>query len=178
MAEPTLCEPIKTIVELVSENPGLRKVMKRFKSDRFLCCDVVIVSHPPDFPRLRVYGDFLIDRSAVKRNVDGQVKQDFLILELANGQAKYYSGKASRTDALLGKHINEFARRFKGTRHYGVRPDDSLIVGDHRYSSDSDPTLPRESQFRRRISECLAQVRRELAVSAATAAEVTASHRP
>lgn len=164
-----MAHPIKMIAELVGEQPDLRKVMKRFRPDRFVCCGVEIASHPPDFPGLRVYGDFLVDRAAVARGGAGQVKQDFLILETATGRVSYYSGRASPDEPRLGKHIKEFARRFRGTAHYGVHADGSLLVGNHRYADDADSSLAVEDAIRRRIGDCLRLARRDAHAGSAAA---------
>lgn len=155
---------VKRLHELEEENPEIVKFMKRYASDRFLDCGVVIGSFPQGGSGPVVYGYFVVDRTeAHKANSTSRIKQDFVVWDPRSKKADYYSGRPkSEPGNPSVKTIGAFCAQFGNGGEYGChKSGHTWICRDHHYIDENDPRLPIESAIRRAVSSAMRSVRNE-----------------
>lgn len=148
---PPIPPPIALLTDVESHVRNV--LMKHHNKGRFVLVPMFFVSIPEPPKGTAVYGIFSVDAKALQSGKPHFVKQDFIVYQPWDHDAKYYGGgPGSEPPAAL-------CARF-GPPHYGCASADAEPT-DHWYGdeADRDTRLPREPEFRRLVADAIEAAR-------------------
>lgn len=158
---------VKSIQDVVGENPALSGYAKFYNTKRFIEAGFVIFSQPQTHSDVTIYGLWLIDKQNVRKNkMDGgnepEIVQDFIAYDRKMSSIKYFSGGRIIDPNHQGKihdFCDEYGRNSDGTyEYYGCSANGKTT--NHRYLNENDRNLPGERWIHDELERKLREVRK------------------
>lgn len=151
---------IKSLDEIINENPEIKKFSKYYNTIDFIPLKFVIFSQPQSHLDHTVYGIWVLVKANVINKVTPKIKQDFLVFDRVANKYIYYSGLG--LSDLYSEHqsitnfCNKFGKHLNGTwGQYGTYLSEkgTPITTDHHYDDQYAKNLPSEEWIRRLIDD-------------------------